>query len=347
MRNPGSPTAMSTRSSSIKLVIFTTGIVLFQTRSHAQQLEQLDILPPLGATWHMRALQVIPPLPADELPLVWRFTELMGNDLFGVTWSMIQPSDAPDGGAYPTTDRVLHKVPDNDAPEVYTYLDVRSDMCLEVASIMPFVSNNYDPEALHAAYPLHFNEEVEVDHCYASVTASELTPYCGNTRIAFMKVGELQLNFGEFPEARLVRTQVFNADQVDATISSLVETLTWYSPGIPYPLLQFNTFYYSNGTQAHNGFILDPSSVVGLADRTVPTRLSVFPVPSDGEVHFQAPDGGLLSIISADARLVHEVRLMPSSTAATIDLGVLPIGAYQAILRDERGLRTASLIIAR
>lgn len=338
---------MITRSSSINLFIFTAGIVLFQTRSYAQQLEQQDILPPLGATWHMRALQVIPPLPADDTPLVWPFADLMGNDVFGVTWSMIEPGDVPNGGSYPAADVVLHKVPDNGAPEIYTYLDVQSDRCLEVASNTPFISNSFDPGALHLAYPLQFNEVVEAGHCYTSVSATDLTPYCGNTTISFEKLGTLQLNFGEFADARLVRTRRSNLNQLTPTDSSLTETLTWYREGSPYPLLQFVTVYYANGNTSRSGYILDPSSIVGVGELAGRSPLSAFPVPSDGLVNFQAPDGGLLSIVSADARLVHEVRLMPSSTAATIDLGVLPIGAYQAILRDERGLRTAALIIAR
>jgi hypothetical protein len=338
---------MITRSSSINLVIFTAGLVLFQTRSHAQQLEQQDILPPLGATWHMRALQVIPPLPADDIPVVWPFADLMGNDVFGVTWSMIEPGDVPGGGSYPTADRVLHKVPDNDAPEILTYLDVQVDKCLEVASNTPFISNNFDPGALHTAYPLQYEGEVEAAHCYTSVSATGLTPFCGNTSISFEKIGTLQLNFGQFENARLVRTRRSNVDQLNPTDSSLTETLTWYRGGSPYPLLQFVTVYYANGNTSRSGYILDPSSVVGVDERTGLSPLSVFPVPSDGLVNFQAPDGGLLSIISADARLVHEARLMPSSTAATIDLGMLPIGAYQAILREERGFRTAALIIAR
>jgi hypothetical protein len=338
---------MRTRSVYTDLFMLAAAVVLFRNQTHAQLLEQEDLLPPMGATWHMRALQIVPPLPPDDRPLIWDYAELMGNDVFGVTWSMIAPDDVPGGGSYPAADMVLRKVPDNDAPIIHTYLDVQPERCLEIASNTPFISNSFDPGALHMTYPLPFNTAVEAPHCYTSVSATDLTPYCGNTTILFEKVGTLRLNFGEFTDARLVHTSRSNVNQLTPADSSVTETLTWYRDGSPYPLLQFITVHYANGNTSRNGYILDPTSVVGVYEQPVRSALGVFPVPSAGVVNVQVPNGGVLSIVSADGRLVHEVRLMPSEAPVPLDLGALPSGAYQALLREERVLRTAALILTR
>lgn len=337
--------AMRTRSISIHTIMITAGIVLFQDQAKAQLLEQQDLLPPLGATWHMRALQLVPELPPDDRPLVWPYAQLAGNDVFGVTWSVIEPGDVPGGGSYPSADVVLHKDPDNDAPELYTYLDVQSDRCLEVASNTPFISNSFDPGALHLAYPLQFNTDEESAHCYTAVSATELTPYCGHTTISFEKLGTLQLNFGEFTDARLVRTTRSNVNQLTPSDSSITEILTWYREGLPYPLLQFITVRYANGNTSRSGYILDPTSIVGMDEPLTQLPLRVFPVPTAGMVNIEAPDGGWLSVLANDGRVVHEVRSMPSSSAATIDLSMLAAGAYRAVLRTDRSIRSATVII--
>ncbi|MGV3637558.1 MAG: T9SS type A sorting domain-containing protein [Flavobacteriales bacterium] len=338
---------MRTRSLSIHTIMITAGVVLFQDQAQAQLLEQQDLLPPLGSTWHMRALQLVPELPPDDRPLVWPYADLVGNDVFGVTWSVIEPGDVPGGGSYPSADVVMHKDPDNDAPELYSYLDVQADRCLEVASNTPFISNNFDPGALHMAFPLQFNTTVEGGHCYTAVSATDLTPYCGTTVISFEKLGTLQLNFGEFSDARLVRTSRSNVNQLTPADSSVTETLTWYRDGSPYPLLQFITVHYANGNTSRSGYILDPSSVVGWEEQAAEGHLNAYPVPSAGVVNIAAKESGSLSIVSSDGRLVHVERLQPTSGTAAVDLSTLPPGAYRAVLRNERTTRSVPILISR
>lgn len=325
------------------------GLVAFilTTTMQAQSLEQEDLLPEVGATWHMRALQVIPDLPPAERPIVWDFIELTGNDVFGAAFTMLPASAVPASAAYPGTDRVLRKIPDNGSGPVHTFLDVQTDKTIELALVAPLVSSIYDPGALMAGYPLMYNQELQGAHCFTAVSPGVLTPYCGSTEIRFLHTGLLRLNFGEFFNSRLVRTRRTTVSELDPADSTLSETLTWYAGGIPYPLLQFTTLYYANGTQARSGYILDETSVVGLAEGPTIQRLEAFPVPSSGAMRVMVPESGILNIVTADGKLVHTERLTASATPVPLHLEHLPDGAYRALLNGERTTRQASIMLLR
>jgi len=321
--------------------------LLSPTAITAQVIHQEDILPEIGATWHMRALQTIPEVPPDELPMVWSFAGLVGNDVFGIRWSMLAPAAVPVSVAYPGTDRVLRREPDDSGPIAHTFLDVATDKVLELATTTPTVSSTFDPGGLYTAFPLTYNVPVEAQHCFTSASSSALSVYCGRTEVLFMRTGLLQLNFGEFQDARLVRTRRSTVPQLAPADSSDLETLSWFIDGFPYPLLQLITVYYPDGTTSHSGYILDPGSVVGLEQHEQVSVLPIYPVPSAGEVNIQATSGGELVIYSADGRVVLNTRLGAAATPVRLDLSNLAPGTYRAVLREQERILTSTLILAR
>lgn len=313
----------------------------------AQSVGRVEMLPVVGATWHMRALQRIPELPQVVRPVVWPFADLEGNDVFGITYTMRDAAEVPLAAAYPEADQVLHAVPDDGSPATDIVLDVQPDRCLELLSTTSPVSCVYNPGALLAAYPLAFGAEMGVDHCFMTVSSSALTPYCGTTWITFERTGLLQLPFGEYPEANLIRTRRSKVNASEPSDSSMTETLTWYAEGIPYPLLRIVTISYPNGTQAHEGHILDPASIVGLEERSAAGTLALYPVPSTGVVYIGTPVDGELRIHSMDGKLVRTERLRAGSTPVQLDLSDLVAGSYRAVLWNERETWSAPLILAR
>lgn len=337
---------MTTRHTPLHTIIPSLFLTLCNAPIEAQPIVQDELLPPLGATWHMRALQVVPALPPEERPMVWPYSTLQGNDVFGATYTMIAPASAPQGAAYPEADLVLRKTPDNGGGPIHTFIDVHEDKSYELATMTPSITSAYTTGALLASYPMAYLQPTTGPHCFTSVSSSALTPYCGSTELNYIQHGRLELSFGNFPNTRLVRTRRSDVNQQSSTDSSMTETLTWYAPGNPYPLLQFITVSYPNGTQARTGYILDENSVVGSREFAMSHTLPVFPVPSTGQVNIHAPNGGELDIVTADGRIVHSTRMTPSSTPLPIDLAALPAGAYRAILREGTSIRSSALILA-
>jgi len=322
-------------------------LLLSPTALSAQEIQQEDILPEIGATWHMRALQTIPDVPPDELPMVWPFAGLVGNDVFGIRWTMLSPDAVPVSVAYPGTDRVLRRQPDDNSPIAHTFLDVAADKVLELATATPTVTSTFDPGGLYTAFPLAYNAPVEAQHCFTSASSTALNVYCGRTEVIFLRSGLLQLNFGEFPNARLVRTRRSTVSQLLPADSIDTETLTWYTDGLPYPLLQLITVHYPDGTASHSGYILDPGSVVGMEQDAQVTNLPMYPVPSAGEVNIHATNGGELDIYSMDGRLVYNTRLIATATPVRTDLSVLAPGTYRAVLREKERILSSTFILAR
>lgn len=331
MWDPGTTNAM--RSAYGYMMVGLAGLLSGTSNINAQAIQQGDVLAPIGATWHMRSLQAIPTLPVDEIPTIWPFADVLGNDVFGATFHVLDPAMVPVSAAYPGTDRVLHEQQDEDDRDTYTFLDVQSQRCLALASNDALVSTVYSPGALVAAYPLVLGMTVSGSDCSTSVSPTSLTPYCSETEIVFLKTGLLQLHFGEFDEARLVRTRRIKVNQTDRTDSTMTETLTWFAPGVPYPLLQLVTVNYANGDQAHSGHILDETSIVGLEEMATTSELHVFPVPSNGDVFLDAPSGGDLRVFTTDGRLIHQARLVASATPVRLELGDRPSGVYHGILQ--------------
>lgn len=337
---------MTTRHTPLHAIIAGLFLTLCDTSVEAQPISQDELLPPLGATWHMRALQVVPALPPDERPMVWPYSTLQGNDVFGATYTMLAPASVPQGASYPEADRILRKTPDNGGGPIHTFIDVREEKSFELATMTPFITSEYTTGALLASYPMAYLQPVTGTHCFTSVSSSALTPYCGSTELNYIQHGRLELSFGNFPNARLVRTRRSDVNQQSSMDSSMTETLTWFTPGNPYPLLQFITVNYPNGTQARTGYILDETSVVGSPELTMHQVLHVFPVPCTGQVNIHAPNGGELDIVTADGRIMHSMRMAPSPTPTQIELATLPQGAYRAILRERTGIRSSALILA-
>lgn len=341
--DPGTTTAM--RSSFQYMITGLIGLLSTSSIVNAQAIQQGDVLAPVGATWHMRSLQSIPTLPVDEIPTIWPFAEVVGNDVFGSTFSVLDPATVPEATSYPGTDRVMRELRDDNDRDTYTFLDVQAQHCLALASHDALVTTVYSPGALVAAYPLVLGMAVTGSDCSTSVSPTSLTPYCGETEIIFLKTGLLQLHFGEFDEARLVRTRRIKVNQTDQTDSTMTETLTWFAPGVPYPLLQLVTVNYANGDQARSGHILDETSVVGLEELGSASPLRVFPVPSSGDVFLDATNGGYLRIFASDGRLVQQTRLAASATPVRLPMGDRSRGVYHAVLQHNGSIERFKFVL--
>lgn len=329
--DPGTTTTMYTRS--IQMIAGVTVLLTPGLKLYAQSIQQGDLLPPMGATWHMRSLQALPDLPEDALPTIWPFGDVVGNDVYGSSFSVLSPSVVPASTAYPGTDRVLREWLDGDGGATHTFLDVQSQRCLTLASNSALISTTYSPGGLFAAYPMELGEPITGSFCASSASPTSLTPYCGETEMIFLKTGLLQLPFGEFEDTRLIRTRRIKVNQTDPTDSTMTETLTWFTPGLPYPLLQLSTVNYANGDQARSGQILDELSVVGLKEVQRSMDLRVFPVPSAGDVFVDAPNGGDLRIFAADGRSVYETRLAATATPVRLPMAGRSPGVYHGVLQ--------------
>lgn len=322
------------------------GLLFLPARpADAQSVGRGELIPVVGATWHMRALQRIPEVPQVVRPVVWPFADLESNDVFGVSYTMNAASEVPLAASYPQADQVLHAHPDDGSPATDIVLDVQADRCLELLNATAQVSSVYDPGALLAAYPLTLGTPVDAAYCFMSVSTSALIAYCGTTEITFEQVGLLQLPFGEYPDAHLIRIRRNKVNLADPSDSSLTETLTWYAADVPYPLLRITTTTYPDGTQAHEGHLLDPTSLVGMADRSEEEALVVYPNPSSGEVHFNAAANGELRIHGVDGKLMRTERITTGATPVRIDLSALAPGTYRMVLVGDRRTWSAPLVV--
>lgn len=327
--------------------LFGLFAIVLTTTLHAQSLNQDDLLPEVGARWHMGALQTVPDLITVERPIVWDFSGLFGNDVFGATFTMLAAENVPASADHPGTDRVLRKVPDNGAGTEYAFYDVHNDKTTELAHEASPVSTLYEPGALVAAYPLAYNATTNGVHCSTVISPGSLSPFCGTTEIRFLNTGLLRLNYGDFPDARLVRTRRSSVNQLDPTDSTMLETLTWYTEGISLPLLQFHLLNQADGTQSRSGLILDEAALVGIAEVRNRERLHVFPVPSADEVRIQTPVAGVLRILASDGREVYSERIPAAATPVRLKLGHLPAGTYHAVLQNEAIIHRGTLVLAR
>lgn len=284
-------------------------------------------------------------MPLDGIPTIWPFVELIGNDLFGATYTVLEPSAVPWSMAYPGTDRVLRREADEETGDCHVLLDIDGQRGLALASVCDPISTVFSPGLLVAAYPLEQGISVTRPYCATSVSPTSLTPYCGEVEMLFVGSGLLQLPFGEFDDARLVRTRQTKVDQGDPSDSTITETLSWFARGMAYPLLQFVTLNYANGSRTRSGWILDETSVVGFQERTTTQKCRAYPVPSDGEVFLDLPGGGELEVITMDGRTIYRASIPSSATTVQLDLGAYPPGSYHAILRHQGVVEHLVLIL--
>lgn len=313
----------------------------------AQGLGQQDLLPPIGSTWHMRALQVVP---AEELPIepiVWPYADLVGNDLFGASYEVLTPQQVPGSGAYPGVDRVLRMIPDNNGSRTHTFYEVQPKQCVELGSADAIQTVTYSQPGQAYAYPLGAEETIEGSFCYSTTSASATTEYCGTTRISLDATGTLELSFGTFSNVQMVTTRRAFVQLATEDDSTILETRDWYAQGVPYPLMHTTKLTLPDGSVTRLGQVLDPTSVVGLEEQYVAAPLSVYPNPSEGKLALATGgDGGQLEVIGADGRLIHAERIAEGRLLTEVDLTGLPNGVYHLALRGVGSVRAAMVVVA-
>ena len=329
------------------IMLMLGGSILACGTLHAQGLGQQDMLPPMGSTWHMQALQTVPAEELPVTPVIWEYGTLVGNDVFGVTYSVLSPDDVPGSDAYPTADRVVRGVPDIDPAPTYTYYDVQPEHCLELGYFNAVQNTVFSTPAQAYAYPLGADGSVTGAFCYTTTTSGGTLDFCGTTRITLEETGTLELYHGTFRNAQLVVTRRATVPFEGDEDSTILVVKDWYASDLPYPLLHITTLTAPNGAVTRQGQILDPSSIVGLAEQTATQTLAAYPNPTTGQVLLETPEAGTLSITGIDGRLVHTGRISGGQPTTALDLSELPDGVYHVALRGMDAVRSTKVVVAR
>jgi hypothetical protein len=323
--------------------ILLGGLAMVPSPSAAQGLAQADVLPPLGDSWHMRALQSVPADPVLVHDMVWEYVSLHGNDLFGVTHTVVAPELVTGSGQYPETNRAVRSVQDDGSGTSHTFYQTLSDRCLELGTISAASTTIYDPGALAQAYPIVLGDQASGAFCYTVNSSSGSAGFCGTSTVELVTTGTLVLSFGTFADTRFVTTTRVSAP-VDGGASSSTVIYDWYAPGIPYPMLHFTTFTNSTGGVTRTGQILDERSLVGIAEHSVRKPLPVFPNPTHGPLTVQSDGPGVLRITSADGRISRTIGIAAQGRSA-VDLGDLPEGAYELSFLAKDAVRSARVVL--
>ena len=311
----------------------------------AQGLALQDLLPEIGSTWHMRALQVVPVEELPVEPVIWPYDGLVGNDLFGVTYTVLEPNEVSGSNAYAGADRVVRSIPDNSPAPTHTFYDVMDDKTLELGSLGPVLSTNFDPGAMVQAYPLELGEVVTGSFCFVSRSVGGEMDYCGTTRITLENRGTLELPFGTYRNVQLLSTR--RATAISGTTDSTITiSRDWYADGIPYPMVHFGAVTNPDGSTSRSGQIIDEASLVGISEPLRMERLLAYPNPTKGQVTIEAGEPGELAVYGGDGRLVHAERIA-AQEQTTVDLGQLPEGVYSMVLRSNKVQRSAVVVVAR
>lgn len=312
----------------------------------AQSLTQQDQLPAIGSSWHMRALQVVP---VDELliePITWAYGNLVGNDVFGATYTVLDPSTVAGHSAYETADRAIRKVADNDPAPSHTFYEVQDDRVLELGTLGPVFNTYFRPSTMALAYPLDLNGSKQDEFCFVSNSGGSNTAYCGSTRISLDARGTLELPFGTYVNAQLVTTRRATALQ-STTDSTISVTKDWYVAGTPFPVLHLVALTSYDGSTSRNGQIVDEASLVGIAEHRRADPLVLYPNPTTGSITLDDIESGTLEIIASDGRLVKTQRIMAAQPRITLELDDLPNGIYQVAMRGNNVRRSTRVVVAR
>ncbi|MEZ4737950.1 MAG: T9SS type A sorting domain-containing protein [Flavobacteriales bacterium] len=337
-------------ASILRTIPFTLLVLSTAVTANAQSLVEQDLLAPIGSAWHMRALQTVPEEQIPIEPIVWAYTSAVGNDLFGATYTIMDPAEVAGSGAFPATDRVVRKVSDFDPQNItYTFQDVQSGIVLDLGSYGPVLNTNYRAPGLAFAYPLEHGASVSDWFCYSTSSISGTVDYCGTTTITLDAIGTLQLPFGTFADVHRVTTRraiipVPVEEGVDSTILTINE---WYVAGTPFPLLQFSKLQSPDGSVTRTGQVIDENSLVGILETRRQQRLEAFPNPTAGIVNVTTNTSDeRAELIALDGRMVRQLGLNAVDGQRTIDLSDVPDGVYHLSIWDDVSVRSTKVVVA-
>lgn len=332
-----------TRIAGLLCILFAS-LALYATTARAQGLVQADVLPVLGDSWHMRALQTVPSQPPLTHDMLWEYGGLTGNDLFGATYTVVAPATVAGSAAYEDANRAIRTNPDDGSAATHGFYQVTAARCLDLGTLGQASSTHYQPGALAHAYPLELGEHVDNTFCYSVITVEDTMDYCGTTRIEIVATGTLVLSYDTFHDVQLMRTRKASALADDGTDSTITIIHDWYAPGIPYPLLHFTQYINAAGGSTRSGQILDEASLVGIAETRRGTPLPVFPNPATETLTFQCDSPGQLDLFGADGRAVRSIAVNAVGQR-TLGVGDLPEGIYHLVFRGTGPLRSAKVVV--
>lgn len=332
-----------TRIAGLLCILFAS-LALYATTARGQGLVQSDVLPVVGDSWHMRALQVVPPQPPLSHDMLWEYGGLAGNDLFGVVYTVVAPSTVSGSAAYGDADRAIRSDPDNGSATTHNFYDVLEDRCLDLGALGEASSTIYHPGSLAHAYPLELGEHVDNDFCYSAINAGGTTDFCGTSRIEIVATGTLVLSYDTFEDVQLVNTRKASALAEGGTDSTITITHDWYAPGIPYPLLHFTQYINGDGSSTRAGQILDEASLVGIAENSRATPLQVFPNPVAETLTITCDAPGRFDLYGTDGRAVRSIAVNAMGQR-TLDVSDLPVGVYHLMFRGTGPLRSAKVVV--
>lgn len=349
--HPKRTTAMKQQSTFIfRIIPILLAVLSTSFSGNAQSLVEQDLLAPIGSSWHMRALQTVPEEQIPIEPIVWAYESAVGNDLFGATYSILDPSEVAGSESFPATDRVVRKVSDFDPQNItYTFQDVQSGIVLELGSFGPVLNTNYRAPGLAFAYPLEHGASVSDWFCYTTSSISGTVDYCGTTTITLDAIGTLHLPIGTFNDVHRVTTRraiipVPVEEGVDSTILTINE---WYVAGTPFPLLQFSKLQSPDGSVTRTGQVIDENSLVGILETREQQQLEVFPNPTSGIVNVTtSARDERAELIALDGRLVRQLWLNAVDGQRTIDLSDVPDGVYHLSIWDDVSVRSTKVVVA-
>jgi hypothetical protein len=333
-----------TWTASLLLVMVTSTFAL-----QAQSLVEHDIIAPIGSAWHMKALQVVPEEQILVDPIVWNYNEAVGNDVFGVTHSVLEPAQVNGSAEFPTADRVVRTVLDNDPQHItHTFYDVQAGVIMELGSRGPVLDRDFRAPAEAYVYPLEPEEDHDSWFCYTSSTITGTVDYCGTTRITLDAVGTLNLPIGTFTNVRRVtsRRATIPVPVEEGADSTILIVNDWYLPGVPYPLLHFTKLLGPDGTVTRTGQVLDENSLVGILERQEREQLQAYPNPSNGIVTVvTTPRDVQCEVVFLDGRVVFQERLVAMDGPRSLDLSGLPDGVYHLSIRDDVSVRSTKVVL--
>jgi hypothetical protein len=342
----GHPRTLLFKASSVLTGLLSTVLTI-----QAQVLVEQDLIAPIGSTWHMKALQVVPEEQILIEPIVWRYEDAIGNDLFGATHTVLDPAQVSGSSEFPTADRVLRTVLDNDPEHITdTYYDVRSGAILELGTRGPVLDTDFRAPAEAYVYPLEPGVDYDNWFCYTSSTISGTVDHCGTTRITLDAIGTLQLSIGTFTDVQRVTTRraTIHVPVEEGDDSTVFIVNDWYLAGVPFPLLHFTKLIDPDGTVTRTGRILDENSLVGILERQERGQLHAFPNPTNGRVTVvTTPKDVQAEVLALDGRVVLQQRLVAHDGPRDLDLSTLPDGVYHLSIRDDDSVRSTKVVLTR
>ena len=326
--------------------ILCASILLVALPSTGQALVKEELVAPLGSTWQMRSVQDVPDMMPPTPDVVWAFSNLTTNTVFGAVYSVVEPVDAPGHLAFPSADRVVREVFNNALDEAtQVFQDVDESDIHEVGRIGPVYTRSYVQPALVTIYPMDEGATAIANFCFVSSTSSGSSDHCGNTTITHEATWPLELPYGNFPAAKLVSTR-WNIGGASGSSPLQVVEYAWFVPGTPFPVLRFTWDLYADGSSSRMGQLLEQGSLTTVQELASARSVAVFPNPTNGILTIETKIGDTqVQVFAADGRSVTTFATTTQRANQLVDLSGSPAGVYHVVVNGTSGRHSARVVL--